>query len=66
MTSPASHLARHQPKPALSEGQVLAMGAWAWGEPKTLVVRLSQVKGPTIRGRVVAIADYLFGRCPDG
>ena len=62
MNHVVSHLARHQPKAALTDGQLLALGARAWTEQQTLVVRLSQVKDPIIQGMVVAIADHIFER----
>lgn len=66
MTDIPSHLARHQPKPALTEGELLALGARAWVDQETLVVRLSQVSDPIIRRMVHAIANYLFGRRAGG
>lgn len=62
MTSVQSHLTRHVAKTALSETQVAALGARAWEDQETLVVRLSQVTDPIIRKMVVAIADHLFAR----
>ncbi len=54
-------LARHVPKASLSEAQVKALGARAWEDHETLVVRLAQVEDPTIRAMVVAVAEHQFG-----
>ena len=54
-------LARIQTSPALTPGQIEALGARAWEESQTLVVRLSQVKDPKVRGMIEAVAEYEFG-----
>ncbi len=61
MTTVQSHLSRHVPKPATSEAAVKALGARAWGEQETLVVRLSAVSDPSIRLMVKAVAAHVFG-----
>ncbi len=61
MTTVQSHLSRHVPKPAASEAAVKALGARAWDEQETLVVRLSTVQDPSIRLMVKAVAAYVFG-----
>ena len=62
MNQPASHLARYVAKPATSDAKILAMGAKAYREHETLVVRLSQIRDPVIRQMAATVADYLFGR----
>lgn len=66
MTEPQSQLARHVAKPSLSDGQVLAMGARAWEDQETLVVRLSLISDPIIRQMAVTVAQHVFGRRADG
>ncbi len=61
MTTVQSALARHVPKPATSDAAVKALGARAWDEQETLVVRLSAVSDPSIRLMVKAVAAYCFG-----
>ncbi len=61
-----SQLGRFVPKAATSDIKVKAMGARAWMDSETLVVRLSQVSDPIIRGMIVAVADHEFGRGTDG
>ncbi len=61
MTTVQSALARYVPKPATSEAAVKALGARAWGEQETLVVRLSAVSDPSIRLMVKAVAAHCFG-----
>ncbi len=56
-----SCLARYVPKPATSEAAVKALGARAWDEQETLVVRLSAVSDPSIRLMVKAVAAHVFG-----
>ncbi len=55
-------LARYVPKASMTEAQVKALGARAWEEQETLVVRLNQITDPMLRAMVVAIAKHLFGR----
>ena len=62
MIQPQSQLARYQPKASMTEGQVAAMGARAWEDSNTLVVRLSQVSDPIVQGMIRAVADHVFGR----
>lgn len=64
MTEPQSQLARHVPRPATTDAQVLAMGARAWDRQETLVVRLSLVRDPSIRLMVKAVAAHVFGEQP--
>ena len=59
MSDIQSHLARHVPRKVTSDGELRAMGARAWADHETLVVRLSVIQDPIIRGMVVAVADYL-------
>ena len=66
MNQPASQLARYVAKPALSDGQVLALGARAWADQQTLVVRLNQIQDPIIRQMAVTIAKHVFGKRLDG
>ncbi len=66
MSGAPSQLARHQPTPALSDGQLLALGARAWQDQEILVVRLSLVSDPIIRQMVRAIADWKYGACAHG
>lgn len=54
-------LARIQTAPVLTPGQLEALGARAWAEQETLVVRLSQVEDPGIRAKIVAVAEHQFG-----
>ncbi len=61
MTTVQSHLTRYVPKPATSEAAVKALGARAWDEQETLVVRLSAVSDPSIRIMVKAVAAHVFG-----
>ncbi len=61
MNGVQSCLSRHVPKPATSEGAVKALGARAWDEQETLVVRLSAVRDPSIRLMVKAVAAHVFG-----
>ncbi len=61
MTTVQSALARYVPKPATSEAAVKALGARAWDEQETLVVRLSAVSDPSIRLMVKAVAAHVFG-----
>ena len=59
-----SHLARHQPQAATSDGEIKAMGGAprAWQDHETLVVRLSTVSDPMVQGMIKAIAAHVFGR----
>ncbi len=66
MNHPASHLARHVPKPALSHGQLLAMGARAYHDHEILVVRLSQLDNPIDRQMARSIAEKLYGERAGG
>ena len=66
MSDIQSQLARYQPRGTLTDGQVLAMGARAWQDQQTLVVRLSLIHDPIIRQMAVTIADYVFGKRADG
>ena len=59
MTEPRSQLARTMPKPATTDGELKALGARAWIDHKTLVVRRSTIEDPIILGMVDAVADYL-------
>jgi len=61
-----SHLARHVPTAATSSTALKAMGARAWTDHETLVVRLSAVTDPIIRGMIVAVADHTFGGGANG
>ena len=54
-----SQLASYQPKASTTPGEIKAMGARAWIDHETLVVRLSAVTDPIIRGMIRAIAAYL-------
>ena len=62
MTEPLSQLARHVPRPATTDAQLLAMGARAWWDSGVLVVRLSTVSDPSIQIMMKAVAAYCFGR----
>ena len=62
MSDIQSHLARYQPKAATSDGELKAMGARAWDIDGVLVVRLSTVRDPIVRGWIKAIAAHEFGR----
>jgi hypothetical protein len=62
MNQPQSQLARYVAKPVLSDAQVLALGARAWDDQETLVVRLSQIEDPIIRQMAATVAGYVFGR----
>ena len=64
MTEPQSQLARYVPRPATTDAQMLAMGARAWGEQETLVVRLSTIGDPSMRHMARALAAYLYGGQP--
>lgn len=66
MSDPQSQLARHVAKPALSDTQVLALGARAWQDQETLVVRLNQITDPIIRQMAVTVAKHVFGQHLDG
>ena len=55
-------LARVQTTPAMTPGQLEALGARAGVDHQTLELRLSQVDDPTIRAMVVAVAEDQFGR----
>ena len=66
MSDVQSHLSRHVPKASMTEAQVKAMGARAWVDHETLVVRLSQVTDPIIQGMIRAVADHLFERRAGG
>ncbi len=59
MTEPRSQLARYVPTEATGASDLRAMGARAWIDHETLVVRRSAIKDPLIRGMLDAIADYL-------
>ena len=63
MSDIQSHLARHQPQASTSDGELKAMGARrAWEDHETLVVRLSTVRDPVVKGMIKAIAAHVFGR----
>ncbi len=62
MTDLQSHLARYVSKPATDDGELKRMGARAWVTHETLVVRLSAVSDPIIRGMIVAVAHHAFGK----
>ena len=62
MNQPQSQLARYVAKPSLSDGQVLAMGAKAWKDQETLVVRLNQIQDPVIRQMAITVAQHVFGQ----
>jgi hypothetical protein len=62
MNQPASSLRRAQPKAALTEGQLLALGAKAYHEHEILVVRLSRLNNPIDRQMARSIAERLYGR----
>ena len=66
MNQPASQLARYVAKPATSDAALKAMGARAWEDQQTLVIRLSAVSDPVIRQMVRTVADYVFGARADG
>ena len=66
MNQPASQLARYVAKPALSDAQVLALGARAWQDQETLVVRLNQIQDPIIRQMAVTVAKHVFGQHSHG
>ena len=61
-----SQLARYVAKPSLSEAQVLAMGARAWEDHETLVVRLNQIQDPIIRQMAITVAKHVFGQHLNG
>ncbi len=65
MSDVQSQLARHVAKPATSDAALKAMGARAWEDQQTLVIRLSSVSDPVIRQMVRAVADYVFGKHAD-
>ena len=64
MSDIQSNLARHQPQASTSDGELKAMGARAWEDHETLVVRLSTVSDPVVKGMIKAIAAHVFGRPP--
>ena len=66
MSEPQSQLGRYVAKLALSDAQVLAMGARAWKEKETLVVRLNQIQDPIIRQMAVTVAKHVFGQHLNG
>ncbi|KKK52189.1 hypothetical protein LCGC14_3107410 [marine sediment metagenome] len=66
MNQPASQLARYVAKPATSDAALKAMGARAWEDQQTLVIRLSSVSDPVIRQMVCAVAGHVFGGRVDG
>ena len=54
-------LARLQTAPAMTRGQIDALGARAWEESRTLVVRLAAVEDPDVRAKIEAVAQHQFG-----
>lgn len=66
MNQPQSQLAHRVAKPPLSDGQVLALGARAFLDHDTLVVRLNQIHDPIIRQVAIAVAKHVFGQHLDG
>ena len=66
MNQLASSLQRHQPKTALTEGQLLALGARAYHDHEILVVKLSRLNNPIDQQMARSIAERLYGRRQDG
>lgn len=62
VNQPQSQLARYVPQAATTPGQLKALGARAWIDTQTLVVRLAAVEDPIIRGMIVAVAESEYGR----
>ncbi len=56
-----SQLARYVARSSLSDAQVLAMGARAYRDQETLVVRLAAIQDPIIRQMAVTVAKHVFG-----
>jgi hypothetical protein len=54
-------LARIQTVPTTTRAQLNALGARAWENHETLVVRLSQVEDAGIRAKIVEVAEHQFG-----
>ncbi len=66
MSQSQSQLARYVPRQATSEAALKAMGARAWLDEQTLVVRLSQVDDHSIRLMIKAVAAHVFGNSSNG
>ena len=62
MNHVASHLARYQPRPALTEGQLLAMFARTWHDEGIVCLRPEQLTDDFLRQAVINAADHLYGR----
>ena len=56
-----SNLARYQTSSPMTPAQIDVLGARAWVEQETLVVRLNQVADPDIQQKIRDIAESLYG-----
>ena len=63
MTQPQSFLARHQPKAALSDGELLAMKARAWVDHGLLVVSPGDFTNLIDQEMVRSLGARIYGRC---
>ena len=61
-----SHLSRHQPTLALTEGELLAMKAKAWRDYELLLVSPKQLANPIDRQMVRSLGERLYGKRADG
>ena len=62
MSGAPSQLARHQPMPALSDGQLLALAGRAWIDYGIALFRPEDLASPFDRQAVINAAEKLYGR----
>ncbi len=61
-----SQLARYVAKPVTSDAALLAMGARAYHDHETLVIRINQIQDPIIRQMAITVAKHVFGQHLNG